>query len=166
MFFPLVPVIFNLLFLQFFSFIMRFSSFSFCLIILLWLPACKSRYSSVSDYPKAQLVFGQGGGFAGTVQTYHLLQDGAVFSAPPEGTTGPQKINQVSKSTAKALFAQAESLSLETRSLRQPGNRYAFIEWRTPETQNRVVWDLDNPGKGSDLMPLHQKLMQQTVAVQ
>jgi len=110
----------------------------FFYLLLLTFTACKTSYTSPADYPKNQLVFGSGGGFAGTVKTFYLLEDGAVFEAVA-GDSTLQKINQVDKSYTKALFAEAEDLSLPTRQLDQPGNMYAFVEWRSPDTQNRLV---------------------------
>jgi hypothetical protein len=141
---------------------MRFTIFSFLLLTVLAYSACKTRYTSPKDYPKAQLVFGSGGGFAGTVKTYHLLQDGAIFYVAP-GDTTLQKINQIKKKTAKDLFAQAEALSLSIRSFNQPGNMYAFVEWRTPEREHRLVWDMSGMGVDPDLMDFHQELMQYAI---
>jgi hypothetical protein len=138
---------------------MRINLFYLFLLSLLTFSACKTSYTSPADYPKNQLVFGSGGGFAGTVKTYYLLEDGAVFQAVAEDST-LQKINQVDKSDTKALFAEAEDLSLPTRQLDQPGNMYAFVEWRGPETQNRLVWDMSGMGVAPELVSFHRQLMQ------
>jgi hypothetical protein len=131
-----------------------------CLSIM-GLSACKTSYTTPEDYPKTQLVFGSGGGFAGTVNTYYLLEDGSVFHEAPRDTTA-QKIRALDKQEAKALLAEAEALDIPTRQLNAPGNMYAFIEWRTAETRNRLVWDLNNANSKVDpaLQAFHKKLMQ------
>ncbi|MEM9987657.1 MAG: hypothetical protein AAF804_21410, partial [Bacteroidota bacterium] len=71
-------------------------------LYMLSIPACKSSYTPAT-FPKSQLIFGYGGGFAGTVNTYYLLPDGSLFHLAP-GQTEPELIQKMKKSEAKTLF--------------------------------------------------------------
>ncbi len=142
------------------SFAMRHSALSFSLLALLWflmVPACKSRYTPAT-FPDRQLVFGSGGGFAGTVDAYYLLEDGMVFHQAPQDEA-PQKLSKLKRAEVQALFEEAESLSLSTREMRRPGNVYAFIEWKEGSQKNRLVWDPDAPKVPRELKRYYQKLM-------
>lgn len=138
-----------------------FSLFLTLVVVMAGFSGCKSSKTSYTPdtYPDTQLVYGKGGGFAGTVQTYYLLKDGSLFQqSNMKGEITP--LLDMQKSEAKDLFKEAEGLELATRSLNTPGNMYAFIEWRTPDASNRIVWDAMADKAPADLRRFHQRLME------
>ncbi|MDB2607065.1 hypothetical protein N9Y48_04745 [Zobellia sp.] len=48
-------------------------------LLFLTLLGCKSQQYTPDELPDKQLVFGYGGGMAGTVNTYILLENGQLF---------------------------------------------------------------------------------------
>jgi len=128
------------------------------LIAATWV-GCKSSSYTPDTFTKNQLIFGTGGGFAGTVDTYFLLENGQLFHQPSLESE-VSAVSTLDKKTAKAFFAEAEEIDLPTRRLDVPGNMYAFLEWRTPEGSNRLVWDTFGEKAAPELKELHAKLME------
>ncbi len=127
-----------------------------CLYILS-LNACKSSYTP-STFPKSQLIFGYGGGFAGTVNTYFLLPDGSLFYLAP-GQDEAELIQKMKKSEAKTFFKEAEELDLQGRNLNAPGNMYAFVGIKEGEKVHKLIWDKDLGKAPMDLKDFYQRLM-------
>jgi len=97
-----------------------------------------------------EINFGSGGGFTGEVKTYTLTADSKLFELEKELT----KIN--SKETLK-LFNEAKELKGYT--FNKPDNMYSFIEIKTKEKTNRIVWSFGSTSVDKKATELHEKLM-------
>lgn len=121
--------------------------------------SCKSTYSP-DTYEKAQMRFGSGGGFTGAVTEYCLLASGQLY-LKEHGDTTFQEIGKISKSDAKTIFTEAVTLNLPTLKMKEPYNMYKFINYKTMEDDNELVWGIDDGTKsrGGDIANFHRKLM-------
>lgn len=91
------------------------------------------------DYKKQQLIFGSGGGFAGTENIYFLQENGNLFYQ--QGMKGKvNKIATFSKKDVSSLFSEAAQLNISEVSFRVPGNLYFFITQGNQADKNRIVW--------------------------
>jgi hypothetical protein len=111
-------------------------------ILSLW--ACQKKIAT-AQLPETQLVFGNGGGFAGTEYTYALLEDGRILAV--QKNAAEQKIvSRIGKAKAKTQFAASDSMRLATRLYDKPGNIYHFIVVKkAAKKENRIVWDASKP---------------------
>ncbi len=111
----------------------------FTLLISLFSFTCSSQKYSASNLPEKQLVFGHGGGFAGTTEEYILLPNGQLFLKSSMSDT-LQALPNIKKKRAKMFFEKAVSLSMDTVAFEHPGNIYYFLNYYDEEGKNRVVW--------------------------
>jgi hypothetical protein len=78
-----------------------------------------------------EISFGHGGGFTGEVKTYKLTPKGKLFE---KGT----EIKKIDSKTTLKLFKQAKELI--NIDYNKPGNMYSFLEIKTKDKTNRIVW--------------------------
>jgi len=97
-----------------------------------------------------EINFGSGGGFTGEVKTYTLTADSKVLELEKELT----KIN--SKETLK-IFNEAKEIKDYT--FNKPDNMYSFIEIKTKEKTNRIVWSFGSTTVDKKVTELHKRLM-------
>lgn len=126
-----------------------------CFLLLL---SCKAQEYTPEDFPKAQFLFGTGGGFTGHVKTYTLLENGQIFFENSLKKNSEQ-MNKVDLKACKQVFNQAKALNLMEIDYKKPGNMYRFIEYKSKGQSNRVVWS-----EGQDTVPtgigsLYKKLL-------
>ena len=121
--------------------------------------SCKTAYQP-DAYKKEQMRFGSGGGFTGAVTEYCLLSSGHIFLKEHGDTTFTQ-INKISKSDAKAIFAEAVEKDIPTYKMKEPYNMYKFIHYMNEEGSNELVWGVDDTSKngGGEIAGFHSKLM-------
>jgi len=81
-----------------------------------------------------EIRFGSGGGFTGAVKAYSLSADGQLTEQDDQNGLS-KKINT---KTTLELFTLAKEL--KTYSLNEPDNVYSFIEIKSRETTNKIVW--------------------------
>ncbi len=109
------------------------------LLILALSPACKvSKYTS-DKLPIRQIVFGDGGGFAGIETSFTLLENGQLFKQV--GVEGALvELKAVKAREAKMLFDKVNSLQLFKLDIQKPGNMYFFLRQITDNLDSRVTW--------------------------
>ncbi len=109
---------------------------------------CKVVKYTPDKLPTKQVVFGDGGGFAGIETSYILLENGQLFRQV--GTEGKyQELRGIKPKEAKVFFDKVASLQLYKMDIEKPGNLYYFLQEINEVIDSRVTW-----GAG-DYLPPH-----------
>ncbi|HFA51586.1 MAG TPA: hypothetical protein ENJ95_21435 [Bacteroidetes bacterium] len=117
-----------------------------CISMLLF-THCKVVKYTPDKLPTTQIVFGDGGGFAGIETSYTLLQNGQLFKQV--GTEGKyEELRPIKSKEAKEFFKKVASLQLYKMDIEKPGNLYYFIREANDAIDSRVTW-----GAGDYLPP-------------
>ena len=108
---------------------------------------CKVVKYTPDKLPARQLIFGDGGGFAGIETSYTLLDNGQIFKQV--GTNGNyQELKSMNRKKAKELFGKAKTLQLFNLDIDKPGNLYYFVREISEQLDSKVTW-----GTGDYLPP-------------
>jgi len=108
---------------------------------------CKVVKYTPDKLPTKQIVFGDGGGFAGIETAYTLIENGQIFKQV--GTEGRyEELKAVKKKEAKTFFEKVASLQLYKMDIEKPGNLYYFLQEINETIDSRVTW-----GAGDYLPP-------------
>ena len=108
---------------------------------------CKVVKYSADNLPTKQIVFGEGGGFAGIETSYTLLVNGQLFKQV--GAEGAfQELKSIKQKEAKVFFEKVASLQLYKMDIEKPGNLYYFLREVNETIDSRVTW-----GAGDYLPP-------------
>jgi len=121
------------------------------LILLAFLSSCAT--SKIAKTGIDQISFGSGGGFTGEVKTYTLNQDSKLFEKEKE-------LKKIDSKTTLELFNQASEL--KEYSFNTPENMYSFIEIKTKEKTNRIVWGYGATTVDKKATELYNKLISTT----
>ena len=97
-----------------------------------------------------EIHFGNGGGFTGEVKTYTLTADNKLLELDKE-------LNKVDSKTTLAIFNEAKEV--KDYSFSEPENMYSFIEIKTKDKTNRIVWAFGSTKVDQKATELHKKLM-------
>ena len=107
--------------------------------LILASPACQTKKFTLLDYPEKIIVFGSGGGFAGTVTEYCIFENGQCFLKKP----GEKKFNAIAgidQNVAKQVFNNYITLDLANIKLKSPGNMYYFVKHGKKDKMYELVW--------------------------
>ncbi len=118
---------------------------------------CKSTEYLPDNYPKAQIVFGSGGGFAGTYNYYYLLKDGSLFKNSSTDSTF-QKVKKLEKAKVSQIFKNIELFDLKNYSFNDPGNMNYFIELKDKEGTHQIQWGGNNREVDQNVKTIYQIL--------
>lgn len=100
---------------------------------------CKVVKYTSDKLPVQQIVFGDGGGFAGIETAYTLLENGQIFKKiGADGTYS--ELKSIKPKQAKTLFEKVNSLQLFKLDMEKPGNLYYFLQQATDQIDSRVTW--------------------------
>ena len=100
-----------------------------------------------------EITFGSGGGFTGVVKTYKLTSCGKLFEDDTE-------LKKVSSKKTFELFKQAKVL--KDLDFNRPDNLYRFIEIKTKEKTNRIVWSFGSMEIDKNALELYDSLISNT----
>lgn len=100
-----------------------------------------------------EISFGNGGGFTGEVKTYKLTADCKLFEKET-------KIKKVESKKTLELFNQAKELT--DLNFNEPENMYSFIEIKTKEKTNRIVWAYGSTTVDKKVIELYNALLTTT----
>lgn len=101
--------------------------------------SCATQRYNADEIPKHQIIYGNGGGFSGQVNTFILLANGQRFISN-HLTSENKEHTSIKKSKAKEFFKAIEKLQLEDIKLDNPGNTYKFIAIQTDSSIHKVTW--------------------------
>ncbi len=100
-----------------------------------------------------EISFGNGGGFTGEVKTYKLTADCKLFEKETE-------FKKVESKKTLELFNQAKEL--KDLNFNEPENMYSFIEIKTKEKTNRIVWAYGSTTVDKKVIELYNALLTTT----
>jgi len=103
--------------------------FKYFLIFIL-LNSCATN-KIVQETDVVEINFGSGGGFTGEVKTFKLTSNGKLFE---NGT----EVNTLKINTTLNYFKKAKKFI--DFDLKNPENMYSFLEIKTINKTNRIVW--------------------------
>jgi len=109
----------------------------FCLLFI----ACSSskNLSSSENSSHDLIVFGEGGGFAGTVTTYKLYKDGKLFRKKPREGAYSQ-LESIDQTQAEQYFSTVEAMGFKNMACDEPENWYYFLELGSDVEKTKLVW--------------------------
>jgi len=112
--------------------------------ILLYSKCKSSEVISPEAFEKRKIYFGSGGGFAGTMTEYCLLENGQLFRRPNQMADW-QSVDTLQKSQTKQYFAQIDNLNLYNINHDKSGNWSYFITIEEGDRQHRICWSSETP---------------------
>lgn len=108
------------------------------LVILAW--NCRSVNEFPSTYRGDQIHFGQGGGIAGVLNYFVLLDDGRLYQRAFRDSTYAL-VDTWSDDFVAQMFSNYQTLHLDTVDHYQPGDQYYFIQYKThDQPAHRIAW--------------------------
>ena len=111
-----------------------------------------------SDFPDAQLTFGSGGGVAGLVNDFTLLENGQLFKRSSKDNVFVA-LKGAKKDAVSQAFKNFSFLGLDQMDVNQPGNLYYFIEHKAKDgTTRKLVWG-NGESPDEDKLKLYYKLL-------
>lgn len=96
-------------------------------------------------YKKAILYFGHGGGFAGTVTTYALMENGRLFFKQSLSDKTFTLLTKLGKNQTAQIFSNYIFLGIPEMKLDDPGNIYKFVEYTRKQNRHRLTWGGKSP---------------------
>ena len=124
----------------------------YSLLLLVMLNSCATSKIVVNTGIE-EITFGSGGGFTGVVKTYKLTSCGKLFEDDTE-------LKKVSSKKRFELFKQAKVL--KDVDFNRPDNLYRFIEIKTKEKTNRIVWSFGSMEIDKNALELYDSLISNT----
>ncbi len=127
---------------------------SVCLLI----QNCKTTAYTPDDYPENQIIFGSGGGFAGTYNYYYLFENGELYK---NSTTDEKylKVKKVKKNQVKQVFNNYDLLKLKDYTFNDPGNISYFIHFKNKEVDHKIQWGGGNEVIDKNVDTMYKILM-------
>lgn len=127
--------------------------FLFCLAY-----GCKSQKYTYETLPQDQIVFGQGGGMAGEIKTYTLLENGQLF-VHSSITKQSEELNPQDSERAKEFFTKLDGISFNSIQFTHPGNRYYFLGRKTEQGEHRTVWGSEDHNAPDPIQDIYRQLI-------
>lgn len=106
---------------------------------VLAISACKSNKSTPDTYTKKMITFGNMGGFAGTTNSYTVLDNGQFFKKQPRSEV-VNPIKNIKKRDAGQIFSNYESLGIDKMTINDPGNLTYFIQFKNGSEEKELKW--------------------------
>ena len=97
-----------------------------------------------------EISFGYGGGFTGEVKTYNLTAKSKLIELEKE-------LKKIDSKTTLSIFNDAKAIKDYT--FNEPENMYSFIEIKTKDKTNRIVWAFSSKKVYKKATELHKRLM-------
>lgn len=111
--------------------------------LLLALPfiSCKTQKKiyTPKTYEREIISFGNGGGFSGKVNKYHLLRNGQMFSQSM-GAENADEMSPLDDRLVDQLFLNIINLKIPEMSLDDPGNMYRYITYKENGNEHKITW--------------------------
>jgi len=116
------------------------------IIICIFLVSCSSSKKGFTseDTSPDMLIFGEGGGFAGTVTTYKLFKNGQLFRKKPR-ESGYSEMNSLEEEEAEQYFNTVETMGFQNMSCNEPENWYYFLEMGDQDAKTKLIWGSNSP---------------------
>lgn len=109
------------------------------IVILGSLFSCHPAKIEPKSYTGPQIIFGDGGGFAGSMNEYNLQDNGHLYKR--QGVTDEYVwIRRVDLKMTKQIFTNYDQLKLGEVQVNKPGNMYYFIGLQNGADHHRITW--------------------------
>jgi len=133
----------------------------FAAVLLAFFGQCKHPRYTADNLPDEYLLFGNGGGFAGTETTYTLLENGQLFKST---SAAPQlvELKNCNRKLADRLIETAEDLGILQLDFVHPHNIYKFIELKDDGQTRRITWGDPAHPVDEKIGALYEQLVQLT----
>lgn len=119
--------------------------------------SCTTQKEVYVDNPHT-LRFGSAGGFTNQTLVFKLLSDGKLWKS--DGLEKePVFLKQLKKSQTKKIFNQTYQLGLDTLNLNSPGNMNNFIQLKTKNLDNKIVWAKDSKQASPEVIDFYKTLI-------
>ena len=126
--------------------------------LILFMFSCKTKTYSYDENPGAKIVFGEGGGFAGTVTKYSIFDNGQVFVQEGFDASTANETTSLKKKEAKKLLKELKKLNFTKIKYNKPGNVYQFIGLQLKDSMHKVQWPLNDKNINAAVPALYKKL--------
>lgn len=126
------------------------------LLLLVILSSCIT-HKTIEKTGIEEISFGSGGGFTGEVKTYKLSSNGKLFEKGVE-------IKKLESKPTLQFFNQAKQL--KDIDYNKPGNMYSFLEIKTKNKTNRIVWSDGSTDVDKRITELYAELITNTKQTQ
>lgn len=120
------------------------------MLAILFCMSCKSQELPLNEYKDSKITFGNEGGFAGTMSSYQILEDGRVFLKGPKAADYAI-IKKMPAKVVAQLFSSISMLELDKISLNDPGNLTYFINLDGVDMTHELRW-------GAETVPVDEKI--------
>lgn len=113
---------------------------------------CKSseEVQSPELFDKRKITFGSGGGFAGTITEYCLLENGQLFGKQTKMLDW-QSMDTLDKTKVKQYFKQIDKLKLMDVNFDNPGNWSYFITINDGGKDHKIRWSMEQKPIGTNV---------------
>lgn len=128
------------------------------LLLFLAVSACSTRQYTADDLSEERLIFGHGGGFAGSLEEYVLLRNGQLFARKEWGAE-LEEWGRLEPATARRQFRQLKKTDFDDIRYDRPGNMYYFIRYQRSDYTHQVQWSAAQGPPEKELKQLYQQLM-------
>lgn len=109
-------------------------------VLFLALGCSSTKNSSPENYSKRQIIFGNGGGFTGKVDTYILLDNGQLYNQVALTGSNYQQLPSLDPEITKQIFENYDRLQLNKKMLNDPGNLTYFVKMKQKEDEHKLTW--------------------------
>lgn len=122
------------------------------IILLLLFSSCMIS-KDIAKTEIQEIKFGNGGGFTGEVIIYTLDEDGLLKKSDSE-------IKSLKNNEIVDYFKEAQKL--KDYKYNEPENVYSFLEIKTKNKTNRIVWHLGSNNIDNKVVELYNNLLSET----
>ncbi len=100
---------------------------------------CKTTTYTPENYPARQIVFGSGGGFAGTYNHFYLFENGELYKNSSTDAAY-KKVKKLKKQQVAQLFNNYEKMGLKDYKINDPGNMSFYVEFKIGDNNHKMLW--------------------------
>lgn len=111
-----------------------------------------------STYEGAVISIGKGGGFAGTVREYRLLDNGRLYLKEP-GSEIFRQVRKKCKKKALLWFYDLERTGIRCIEYQNPGNVYQFVGLKDKGLDKRVTWGSNDSEVSREVADFYARFM-------
>lgn len=130
---------------------------SFCFFILILFANCNTSKYTPDTFPIKQIIFGDGGGFAGIETSYTLLENGQLFRTTDK-VKGQEELEHIKKKSAIDFFEKLDALRLHKLDIEHPGNLYYFLRFTNEELDHKIIWGAGDYNIRKDIIDFYKSL--------
>lgn len=119
-------------------------------LIILYTQCKTTKVQSPEIFNKRKITFGSGGGFAGTITEYCLLENGQLFGKNSKMNKW-QSIDTLHQNQVKQYFKQIENLNLLDIKFDMPGNWSYFVTINDGSKDHKIQWSMEQKPSHADI---------------